>query len=210
MFRRGAAWDQLFVKWRNICSWSTISTCVTDGRTVVTRGTVCYVWDGLYRAALALLLLTSLIKWGNCMLQFCGIKMKTWLHFMHEYDLVREFDWGLFVSAIQWAQLGGWVTTKLFPDNPLLCPVLTIIVYLSRTKPPCSNDSKFFISFVKPHKSVNKRTLARWVKQILLVAGVDIFMFASHAVRGVSVAFMRDQIIYSAVANWSNKSSVFQ
>ena len=35
-------------------------------------------------------------------------------------------------------------------------------------------------------------------------------MFASHAVRGVSVAFMRDQIIYSAVANWSNKSGVFQ
>ena len=136
VFRRGAAWDQLFVKWRNICSWSTISTCVTDGQTVVTRGTVCYVWDGLYRAALALLLLTSLIKWGNCMLQFCGIRKKTWLHFMHEYDLVREFDWwGLFVSAIQWAQLGGWVTIKLFPDNPLLCPVLAIIVYLSRTSP---------------------------------------------------------------------------
>ena len=89
VFRRGMAWDQLFVKWRNICSWPTISTCVTDRWTVVTRGTVCYVWDGLYRAALALLLLTSLIKWGNCMLQFCSIKIKTCLHFMHEYDLVR-------------------------------------------------------------------------------------------------------------------------
>ena len=90
VFRRGTAWDQLFVKWQNICSWSTISTCVTDGRTVITRGTVCYVWDGLYRATLALLLLTSLIKWGNCMIQFCGIRKKTWLHFMHVYVLVRE------------------------------------------------------------------------------------------------------------------------
>ena len=48
------------------------------------------------------------------------------------------------------------------------------------------------------------------MKQILLVAGVDISMFAPHAVRGVSAAFMRDLIIYSAVANWSTKRSVFQ
>ena len=161
------AWleTNFFVKWRNICFWPTISTCVTDGQTVITRGTVCYVWDGLYRAALALLLLTSLIKWGNCMLQFCSINIQTCLHFMHEYDLVREFDWGLFVSAIQCAHLGGWVTTKLVPDIPLLCPVLTIIVFLSRTKLPCGNNSKFFISFVKPRKSVmNALWLVGWSK----------------------------------------------
>ena len=111
--------------------------------------------------------------------------------------------------------LRGWVTIKLFPENPLLCPVLAITAYLSRTKPLCSNDNNFFISFVKPHKSVKARTLARWMKQILSVAGVDISMFASHTVRSASAAFMRDQMNYSikeicAVANWSTRSGVFQ
>ena len=96
-----------------------------------------------------------------------------------------------------------------------MCPVLAITAYLSRTKPLCSDDNSFFISFVKPHKSMKPRTLARWIKQILLVAGIDISMFSSHAVRSASAAFMRDQLNYSikeicAVANWSTRSGVFQ
>ena len=111
--------------------------------------------------------------------------------------------------------LRGWVMIKLFPENPLLCPVLAITVYLSRTKPLCSDDSQFFISFVKPHKSIKARTLASWMKQIMSVAGVDILMFASHAVRSALASFMRDQMNFSVkdictVANWSTKSGVFQ
>ena len=96
---------------------------------------------------------------------------------------------------------------QLFPENPLLCPVLAITAYLSRTKPLCSDDNNFFISFVKPHKSIKACTLARWMKQILSVAGVDISMFVSHDVRSASAAFMRDKLNYSvkeicAVANF--------
>ena len=62
---------------------------------------------------------------------------------------------------------------------------------------------------------MKSRTLARWIKQIMSVAGVDISMFTSHAVRSASAAFMRDHLNYSikeicAVANWSTKSGVFQ
>ena len=93
--------------------------------------------------------------------------------------------------------LRGWVTIKLFPENPLLCPVLAITAYISRTMPLCSDDNFFFISFVKPHKSMKPRTLAHWMKQILSVAGIDISMFSSHAVRSASAAFMKDQLNYS-------------
>ena len=109
----------------------------------------------------------------------------------------------------------GWVTIKLFPANPLLCPVLAITAYLSRTKPLCSNDNAFFVSFVKPHMSVKPCTLAHWLKQVMLAAGIDISMFSSHATRSTSAAFMRDHLSYSvkeicAVANWSTKSGVFK
>ena len=79
--------------------------------------------------------------------------------------------------------LRGWVTIQLFPDNPLLCPVLAITAYLSRTKPLCSDNNKLFISFVKPHKSIKARTLAHWMKQILSVAGVCLLLMLLGAPR---------------------------
>ena len=41
----------------------------------------------------------------------------------------------------------------------------------------------FFISYVKPHKSVTAKTLARWMKAVLSDAGVDPKLWAPHAVR---------------------------
>ena len=63
--------------------------------------------------------------------------------------------------------------------------------------------------------SVKPRTLARWLKQVMSAAGIDILMFSLHATRSASAAFMRDHMSYSvkeicAVANWSTKSGVFQ
>ena len=63
--------------------------------------------------------------------------------------------------------------------------------------------------------SVKARTLARWLKQVMLAAGIDTSMFSPHATRSASAAFMRDQLNYSVkeicdVANWSTKSGVFQ
>ena len=61
---------------------------------------------------------------------------------------------------------------------------------------------------MKPH------TLARWLKQVMSAAGIDILMFSSHATRSALATFMRDHLNYSvkeicAVANWSTKSGVF-
>ena len=121
----------------------------------------------------------------------------------------------LFFQQSSERNVRGWVSIRSFPDNPLLCPVLAITAYLSRTKPLCSNDHSFFVSFVKPHMSVKARTLARWLKQVMSAAGIDTSMFSPHATRSASAAFMRDQLSYSvkeicAVANWSTKSGVFQ
>ena len=100
-----------------------------------------------------------------------------------------------------------------FPENPLLCPILAITAYLSRTKPLCGDNSQFFIYFVLPHKSIQACTLARWMKQILSATGAYISIFTAHTVRGASAVFMRDQRNYSVkeictIDNWSTKSGV--
>ena len=78
-----------------------------------------------------------------------------------------------------------------------MCPVLAIIAYLSRTKPFCGNDNAFFVSFAKRHMSVKPRILARWLKQVMSAAGIDISMFFSFATRSASAAFMTDHMSYS-------------
>ena len=44
----------------------------------------------------------------------------------------------------------------------------------------------FFVLYVKPHKSVTAKTLARWMKAVLSDAGVDPKLWAPHAVRSAS------------------------
>jgi len=42
------------------------------------------------------------------------------------------------------------------------------------------------VAIVKPHQAVTSVTIARWLKQLLQAAGVDITTFTSHSVRGAS------------------------
>ena len=61
-----------------------------------------------------------------------------------------------------------------FPKHPSICPVLSLRDYLVRKAPLHHTDAfKMFIQLRKPHKSVSAQTLARWLTNIMAVAGVD-------------------------------------
>ena len=48
-------------------------------------------------------------------------------------------------------------------------------------------DSKFFfVSYIKPYKSVTSKTLSRWIKVVLTSAGVDSNVWKPHFVRSAS------------------------
>ena len=56
-----------------------------------------------------------------------------------------------------------------------LCPVESIKAYIERTKPWRSEqNSRLFISYVKPHKGVTPSTIGRWLKTVLANVGVDV------------------------------------
>ena len=72
----------------------------------------------------------------------------------------------------------------------------------------------FFISYVKPHKSVTAKTLARWMKVVLTDAGVDPKLWAPHAVRAASSTHhstVRDLDLgqICRLADWSMASSTY-
>lgn len=55
---------------------------------------------------------------------------------------------------------------------------------------PGSSDkqSKLFIPWVKPHRSMIPSSIARWLKTVLDVAGIDTTIFKAHSTRGAAVS----------------------
>ena len=41
---------------------------------------------------------------------------------------------------------------------------------------------------MKPHKPVSSATIARWLREVLRLAGIDVSIFSAHSVRGASTS----------------------
>ncbi|CAC5385901.1 unnamed protein product [Mytilus coruscus] len=71
-------------------------------------------------------------------------------------------------------------------DKPELCVVKTMINYVLHTK-DVRKTSSLFISYATFRK-VSTSTLSRWLKTVLLLAGIDINIFKAHSFRGASTS----------------------
>ena len=100
-----------------------------------------------------------------------------------------------------------------FPSNITLCPVNTLRVYLTKTKPLRGDESKLFISFIIHHKAVTSSTITRWLRKILELSGIDSSIFDAHWTCSASTsAAARGGVTLEDIlkaANWSFES-VFQ
>ena len=81
---------------------------------------------------------------------------------------------------------------------------------MDKTKHVRGNESKLFVSFIKPHSAVTSSTVARWLRSILDQAGIDSKIFGAHSTRGASAsAAVRGGVTLDDIlkaANWSSES----
>ena len=88
----------------------------------------------------------------------------------------------------------GYVTPlvklKAYPVDRRLCIFTALKEYLHRTESYRSNENqdKLFISYMKPYKAVTKMTISRWVKSILLMAGIDVSVFKPQSTRAATTS----------------------
>lgn len=96
-------------------------------------------------------------------------------------------------------------------DNCPLCPRLHLLEYIKRTEALRNGCTQLFISYCKPHKSVTSSTLARWIKQVLETAGIDVQKYTAHSTRSAatSKAFLNGASISDILklGNWSNENT---
>ena len=75
-----------------------------------------------------------------------------------------------------------------YPPDRRLCTVKYIKRYIELTSSIRASEQTFFISYCKPHHKVTNQTLARWIKDILKKAGLNIEQFKAHSTRAASTS----------------------
>lgn len=112
------------------------------------------------------------------------------------------------------AKIGQEFFFPKYEENQSICPVRTLNHYLSRTETlrERSDKSQLFISFIKPHNPVSSATIARWLKLVLELAGIDTSIFKAHSTRGASTSAAAQSGVTTndilLAADW-NSESVF-
>ena len=93
-------------------------------------------------------------------------------------DLLKQSKPGQACHSIQ---------LRAYEPDRQLCVVLCMDEYLRRTSPLRPADvNSLFISYVKPHQSISRSTISRWVKDTMSAAGIDTSAFKPHSTRAAS------------------------
>uniref|UniRef100_A0A1X7VKA6 Uncharacterized protein n=1 Tax=Amphimedon queenslandica TaxID=400682 RepID=A0A1X7VKA6_AMPQE len=64
-----------------------------------------------------------------------------------------------------------------FNGDEALCPMKSLVLHIERTRELRGDAKYLFICFITPHKPVTSSTIARWLKQIMELAGIDTCVF---------------------------------
>ncbi|CAC5376755.1 unnamed protein product [Mytilus coruscus] len=94
---------------------------------------------------------------------------------------------------------------EAFKPDFRICVVHTLHEYLERTNKLRFNNTQLFLSFQKPYKPVKKGTIAMWIKQVLILAGIDMTVFTPHSTRGAATSYVNGRIPIATIlrtAGW--------
>ena len=103
------------------------------------------------------------------------------------------------------------LTVKAYAPDKRLCLVLLIQEYLNRVKPVRGEVTKLFLTTQPPIKAASQQTIARWIKNTLIKAGLDITLFTPHSTRCASATKAKSANIplptIIKTAGWSSSST---
>ena len=96
---------------------------------------------------------------------------------------------------------------KSYPPDRRLCVVYVLKEYLRKTVDIRQDVTNLLISHVKPHKPVCKSTVSRWLKEVMILSGIDCEVFKVHSIRGAATSKAAQTVPIVdilSVAGWSN------
>ena len=73
------------------------------------------------------------------------------------------------------------VAIKAYPADPRVCAVETLTFYLKLRKQLADGD-QLLITHRKPHRPASRDSVARWLRQMLILSGVNPGFFGAHSI----------------------------
>ncbi len=115
------------------------------------------------------------------------------LHMLHIHNMSVtpnrvSFTFGDLLKTSRPGMHAQEICLPAFPTDHSLCVVSTLNAYLERTRLLRGRESHLFISCVKPHARVSRNTISRWIRDIMVSAGIDIRIFHPHSTRAAAVS----------------------
>lgn len=108
-------------------------------------------------------------------------------------------------------KVGLHLKFKAYAPEKRLCVYSVLKEYLTRTASIRGNEQQLLISYRKPHGKVSKDTVARWVKNTMRAAGVDVSVFKPHSTRAVSTSTAQNADVpianILAAAGWTSEKT---
>ena len=103
------------------------------------------------------------------------------------------------------------LTIKSYAPDIRLCLVWILHEYLNRVKPLRGNNYRLFLTTQPPFREASQQTISRWIKNMMVKAGLDMTIFTPHSTRSASTAKARSaNIPLSSIlktAGWSREST---
>ncbi|XP_076036398.1 uncharacterized protein LOC143022180 [Oratosquilla oratoria] len=108
-------------------------------------------------------------------------------------------------------------SVKFFPytKDESLCVRRTLRTYREKMEhlrdETGKKDGRLLISFIKPHKPVSRDTIARWIKHVLTISGIDSTKYTVSSVRSAAASQARSMSVpirhIRSKAGWSREST---
>ena len=104
------------------------------------------------------------------------------------------------------------IKLKAYAPDRRICITTVLSECIAQRNRRCSQDcTQLFITTQKPYRAAAASTIARWVKDVMREAGLDIKKFTPHSIRAASTsAAMRNGIPIDSIlatAGWTKEST---
>ena len=80
------------------------------------------------------------------------------------------------------------VILNAYPSDSRLCVVTHLNIYREKTRSLRGVETKLFICYIKPYRGVSKDTIARWIRTVMMNAGLDVKIFKPHSTRSATTS----------------------
>ena len=97
-----------------------------------------------------------------------------------------------------------------YSKDERLCPVKYLIQYLKLTRDIRLSEKRLFISYISPHKAIGTGTISRWLKYVLVRAGIDLSIFSAHSTRSAASSKAVEKVQIGTIlrtVGWSSEKT---